>query len=133
MAAISMKAKPGKGKEASASSKNGVGIRGGDTNCVVSSGTRVEGDFTATENVRLDGSLKGTLKCEKRLVVGEKGQVEGQVEASEAVIMGTITGDVKISGSLLLQGTAKIFGDITAKYLVVEEGAAYNGQCKVGQ
>lgn len=132
MAGISFKTKPKKEKEVPASSKNGMATRSGDANCVVSSGTRIEGDFSATENVRLDGSLKGTLKCDKRLVVGEKGQVEGQVMASEAVIMGTITGDVKISGSLQLRGTAKIYGDITAKHLVVEEGATYNGQCKVG-
>jgi cytoskeletal protein CcmA (bactofilin family) len=132
MATISMKAKPSRDKKNLSNGKNNAPLRGVDTNCVVSSGTRVEGDFTATENVRLDGSLKGTLKCEKRLVIGQNGQVEGEVHASEAVIMGSVNGNVKIDGSLHLQSTARIEGDIAAKYLIVEEGAAYNGQCKVG-
>lgn len=129
MATISMKSKPKSEKNS-----NGKGhlAKSTDANCVIAAGTHIEGDFSSTENVRLDGILRGTLKCDHRLVIGEKGRVEGEVSAAEAVIMGQITGNLTVAGSLQLKSTAKIDGDITAKYLVVEEGAAYNGQCKVG-
>ena len=129
MATISMKSKPKSEKNI-----NGKGnlAKSTDANCVIATGTHIEGDFSSTENVRLDGMLRGTLKCDHRLVIGEKGRVEGEVSAAEAVIMGQITGNLTVAGSLQLKSTAKIDGDITAKYLVVEEGAAYNGQCKVG-
>ncbi len=107
-------------------------LKGGDANCVVSKGTTIEGDFLSSENIRLDGGVNGQLKCEKRLVVGETGRVEGKVEAAEAVIMGQVKGNVSVSGTLHLMGTAKIEGDISAHFLTVEEGAAYNGKCQVG-
>ena len=131
MAAISMKAKPKKTIESSLNGKS-PSLKTSDANCVVSTGTHIEGDFSSAENVRLDGSLKGTFKCEKRLVVGEKGRVEGQVQAADAVILGQIDGDIVVNGTLHLRSTAKINGDISTKYLIVDEGAAYNGQCKVG-
>lgn len=104
----------------------------GEGSCVLSAGTHLEGDLNSKDQLRLDGSLKGALRCEQRLVIGANGKVEGQVNAAEAVILGTIIGNIKVGGSLHLKGTAKINGDISAKYLTVEEGASYNGQCKIG-
>jgi cytoskeletal protein CcmA (bactofilin family) len=133
MAAISFKTKTKEdagelsGLKVAASS-----ARASDGNCVVSKGTLIEGGFASSENIRLDGRVSGTLKCEKRLVIGEAGRVDGQVTAAEAVIMGAVMGDVIISGSLHLMNTAKIQGDITAKFLVVDEGAVYNGKCQIG-
>ena len=100
--------------------------------CVVSSGTFIEGKFRATENVRLDGTIKGEIICDSRLVVGEKGKVEGNVDTQDGIIMGTIEGQVEVHGTLTLKGTAFIRGTIQAKYLVVEEGARYIGECKIG-
>jgi cytoskeletal protein CcmA (bactofilin family) len=131
MAAISMKTKSRKQAESSLNGKSSA-LKGSDANCVISTGTHIEGDFSSAENVRLDGSLKGTFKCDKRLVIGEKGKIEGQVAASEAVILGMIVGNIVVDGTLHLKSSAKINGDISTKYLIVDEGAAYNGQCKVG-
>ena len=100
--------------------------------CVMTNGTTTEGKFRATENVRLDGLLKGEMKCDKRLVMGEKGKVEGNIETVDAVIMGTVDGELKVSGSLTLKGTAIVRGVITAKFMIVEEGAQYFGDCNIG-
>ncbi|HMR44157.1 MAG TPA: polymer-forming cytoskeletal protein [Saprospiraceae bacterium] len=100
--------------------------------CVISSGTELEGIFTSKENVRLDGKVKGEVKCDSRLVMGETGKVEGKLQVGEAVIMGTIEGDLVVHGSLTLKSSARIKGNITAKLMAVEEGAVYNGECKIG-
>lgn len=109
-----------------------LAVKGGEGNCVVSAGTRIEGGFSSSENIRLDGAVAGELRCDRRLVIGEKGQVEGKVTAAEAVIMGRIHGDLAVSGTLHLMGTARIDGDITAGLLIVDEGALYNGRCQIG-
>ncbi len=109
---------------------NGQGPTG--ETCVISAGTLIDGKFSATENVRLDGTIKGEIKCEKRLVMGEQGKVIGDVVTVDAVIMGTVEGELKASGTLTLKGSAFIKGTITAKYMVVEEGARYNGECHIG-
>ena len=131
MAAITMLSKTKKKADKAETSRPAT-LKSSDANCVVAKGTRIEGDFSSVESIRLDGIVIGQLKCERRLVIGEAGRVEGNVTASETVVMGHIKGDVMVSGTLHLMGTAQIEGDIQAKFLVVEEGAAYAGKCLVG-
>jgi cytoskeletal protein CcmA (bactofilin family) len=100
--------------------------------CVISVGTNLEGKFNSKENVRLDGKIVGEVFCESRLVMGDTGVVHGSIHAAEAVIMGKIEGDIHIRGSLTLKNTARIKGNISAKLMAVEEGAQYNGECKIG-
>ncbi|MCC6723871.1 MAG: polymer-forming cytoskeletal protein [Saprospiraceae bacterium] len=100
--------------------------------CVVAAGTNIEGKFTSAENVRLDGFVKGEVKCSQRLVMGESGRVEGNIRTKDAIIMGKIEGELVAEGTLHLKATALIKGSITAKYMVVDEGAKYIGDCKIG-
>lgn len=105
----------------------------GFNSCGIAAGTKIEGNFQSTENVRLDGAIAGDFSCEKKLVVGKEGRVEGNIKARDAVILGTITGDVIISGLLHLERSAVVQGNITTAGLIVDEGAVYNGTCKVGK
>ena len=82
--------------------------------------------------MRLDGVVVGDVLCDKKLVLGETGKVEGTINTLDAVIMGHIIGELKVNGVLHLNSTANIEGDITAKKMIVEEGARYNGACKIG-
>jgi len=100
--------------------------------CVVAAGTTIEGKFSATENVRLDGQIKGEVKCSQRLVMGETGRIDGNVRTKDAIIMGTVEGELIAEGSLHLKSTAVIRGMITAKNMIVDEGAKYTGECKIG-
>ncbi len=100
--------------------------------CVVAAGTSIEGKFNSSENVRLDGQVKGEVKCALRLVMGETGRIEGNVRTKDGIIMGTIEGELIAEGSLHLKSTAVIRGTITAKNLIVDEGARYIGECKIG-
>lgn len=100
---------------------------------VIAKGTVLEGKFACTENVRLDGTIHGEVKVEKRLVMGETSYVQGNIQVREAAIKGRIKGDLAVSGALHLMETAVIEGNITARTMVVEEGARYNGSCKIGE
>ncbi len=122
-----------KKKQRSASNTSSAALRSTDANCVVSPGTHIEGDFKSEENIRLDGSVKGTVHCSKRLVVGESGAIEGEIKAGTAVISGRITGNLTVDGALQLTSTARIEGDIQARRMSVEEGATYNGACRIGE
>ena len=99
----------------------------GFNTCVIATGTKIEGNFQSTENIRLDGEIIGDLSCEKKLVIGPAGCIVGNVKAREAVIMGTVTGDVEVIGSLVLDRTAVLTGNITSTTLGIEEGAKFDG------
>lgn len=105
---------------------------GSSLNCVVAKGTKIEGQFKSVENIRLDGTVVGDVSCNQKLVLGESGRVEGKIDTNDAVIMGHVVGELIVEGILHLNSTANIEGDITAKKMIVEEGARYNGACKIG-
>jgi cytoskeletal protein CcmA (bactofilin family) len=128
MALMEAKSKP---KTDNVPVKNGAPT-GTAANCVVAKGTRIEGNFRSPENIRMDGTIVGELRCDKKLVMGEGSTVEGKVFAQDAVIMGAVKGEIVISETLHLQSTAKIEGNVSAKFLIVDEGATFNGDCKVG-
>lgn len=124
MAITKAKEKPGNDLTSGMSTSGGT--------CVVAKGTTIEGSFAAQADVRLDGTIKGDVRCSKRIVVGETGTIEGSLHAEDAVVMGRIEGELVIRGTLSLKPSAFILGSIIAQNMAVEEGAQYSGECKVG-
>ena len=104
-----------------------------DNYCMIAKGTIIEGKFRSSDNVRVDGTIRGEVRCEKRLIVGAPGWVEGTIHTYEATVKGHIKGNLIVQGVLRLESTAKIQGTILATSLEVEEGAQYEGECKVGE
>ena len=119
--------KDNKSGSTSTSNSNGQG-----TTCIIASGTRIEGKFSTTEDIRLDGTIIGDVKCEKRVVMGKTGKVEGNVDTVDSAVRGKVKGEIKVSGTLHLHETAKIDGTIIARKMVVDSGASYSGDCRVG-
>lgn len=99
---------------------------------VIAKGTVIEGKFACSDNVRLDGAIHGEVHVDKRFVMGEGSHVKGNIHARDAAIKGRINGDLFIQEVLHLLESAAIEGNITAKTMVVDEGARYNGSCKIG-
>ena len=100
--------------------------------CIIAKGTVIDGKITSTENMRIDGKVKGQVVCDKRLVMDAEGVVEGDVQAGESTIKGRVIGTVSVINTLHLLESSFIKGDIKAKKLHVEEGAKYDGKCLIG-
>lgn len=100
--------------------------------CIIAKGTVIDGKITSTENMRIDGKIKGQVVCDKRLVMDAEGIVEGDVQAGESTIKGRVIGTVSVINTLHLLESSFIKGDIKAKKLHVEEGAKYDGKCLIG-
>lgn len=101
-------------------------------NCVIAKGTQIQGNIKASESIRLDGVLIGDVICDKKVVIGAKGRVEGKIKASDAYVMGEVQGEMIISGTLQLESTARVNGNLSAKNLIVDEGATMDGDFKIG-
>jgi cytoskeletal protein CcmA (bactofilin family) len=103
-----------------------------DLTCLIAEGTHIEGTINSNTNIRVDGSIKGILNCQGKLVMGETGFIEGTISTKDAVITGTFEGKLTVDGTLHLKSTAVINGEITAQYLIVDEGGQYFGKCNIG-
>lgn len=100
--------------------------------CVIAAGTKIEGKITCSEDVRLDGIVVGEVTCDKKLVMGNTGNVDGHIKTVDSAIHGKVKGEIKSSGTLHLHESANIDGIIVARKMQVDPGASYSGECKVG-
>ena len=95
-------------------------------------GTEMVGDIKTDGDIRIDGKVKGTIDATGKLVVGEKGVVEGEVKCTNATISGLIKGTLQVENLLTMHTSAKVKGDILTGKLSVEPGAEFTGTCSMG-
>ena len=99
---------------------------------MIGAGTIITGDIVSKGDIRVDGTLKGSVNTEGRVVVGREGIIEGDIICSDADISGTIKAKITVSQLLSLKTTAKLSGDIITNKLSIEPGAAFSGSCSMG-
>jgi cytoskeletal protein CcmA (bactofilin family) len=96
-------------------------------------GTVVEGTIRANNSVRVDGRIKGKLICKNTLTIGVNGEIEGDVEAKNAIIGGKIKGKIKVAEKLVLEAKSILIGDLKASKLLIDEGAVFEGTSDMGK
>jgi cytoskeletal protein CcmA (bactofilin family) len=99
---------------------------------LIGAGTIIEGDITTNGDIRIDGSLTGSINVKGKLVVGVSGSIEGEIICQNADISGTIKGKIGVSELLSLKVSAKLSGDIITNKIAIEPGAAFSGSCSMG-
>ena len=104
----------------------------GQTSNRILGGTSIEGSVKSDGDFRVDGKMKGDIAITGKLVVGEKGSVEGEVECGSANISGRFEGTLKVEELLSLEASAQVKGDIYTIRLSVVPGADFSGSCSMG-
>ena len=99
---------------------------------ILSDGTRIKGDIVSNGDIRIDGEMIGNLATKGKLVVGNNGRIQGEVQATNIEVSGFIKGKVTARELLNMKASAKIEGDIIAGKLAVEPGAVFTGTCSMG-
>lgn len=95
-------------------------------------GTVIEGTLHADYDIRIDGSLRGTLTCKGKVIIGPSGTVTGDVQCENAVIEGRFEGVLLVAEVLHVKETAHVEGDVATQKLVVQPGSIFNVKCKMG-
>jgi cytoskeletal protein CcmA (bactofilin family) len=90
------------------------------------------GDVISNGDIRIDGSLKGTIRSAGKVVVGATGKVEGEIICQNADISGEVRAHLKVSDLLSLKLSALVTGDILTNKLAIEPGAVFTGACSMG-
>jgi cytoskeletal protein CcmA (bactofilin family) len=109
-------------------------IKEGTLSGFVGGGTTVTGEASFKAMMRVDGHLSGRVSSASgTLIVGSNGKVDANIEVAVAVIHGTINGDIIATQRLELGRSAKVNGNIQTPSLVIEQGAVFEGSCKMLQ
>ena len=94
---------------------------------VIGANTHIEGVFTSSGNVRMDGQFSGALEISGNILVGESADIHADINARNISIAGSVRGNV-CGNKVQLLRTGRIWGDITASALTTEEGAFIDGK-----
>lgn len=100
---------------------------------IVGPGMKVTGDCETDGTVRIEGTVDGSIRAGKAVVVGKEGLVEGDILTQDAVISGRVVGTVVAESRLELQATCRIEGRVRARRMQLEEGALLNGTVEMGE
>ncbi|MEI7595363.1 MAG: polymer-forming cytoskeletal protein [Bacteroidota bacterium] len=98
---------------------------------LIGNGTVIKGDIIANGDIRIDGTLHGSLNTKGKLVIGPSGIVEGDIVCQNAEVQGQIKAQIKVNELLALKATAKLTGDIITNKLAIEPGAVFSGTCNM--
>ncbi|GDX47485.1 MAG: polymer-forming cytoskeletal protein [Bacteroidota bacterium] len=99
---------------------------------IIGVGTRLEGTIFCDGDIRIDGSVKGTITSKAKIVVGATGSIEGDLYCENADVSGKIFGSIEVGELLFMKSTSYLEGDISTTKFVVEAGAKFNGNCRMG-
>jgi cytoskeletal protein CcmA (bactofilin family) len=109
-------------------------IKEGTLSGFVGGGTDVTGEANFKAMMRVDGHFSGRIGSSSgTLIVGANGKVDANIEVAVAVIHGNINGDIIATQRLELGRAAKVNGNIQTPSLVIEQGAIFEGSCKMLQ
>ncbi|MCU1264014.1 MAG: Integral rane protein CcmA involved in cell shape determination [Acidobacteria bacterium] len=109
-------------------------IKEGTLSGFVGSGTVVTGEASFKAMMRIDGQMSGRVSSTGgTLVIGTNGRVDANIEVAVATVHGTVNGDIIATQRLELGRSAKVSGNIQTPSLMIEQGAVFEGSCKMTQ
>ena len=112
-----------------------MGVITGDVECLGKLriyGT-VSGNTSASEiYIETPQKLQGDLISTGDVIVSEDSVIVGTIQASSAHISGAVKGDIDVEDNIIIASTAVVYGNITAKTMMIEVGAVVHGICNIG-
>ena len=94
---------------------------------IIGEGYILTGEVKGSSVIRIEGKIIGNVLVEGGVVLGEKGNIEGEITTKSAIIYGTVNGNMKTT-QLEIKKTGHVNGDIITETIEIELGAQYNGK-----
>jgi cytoskeletal protein CcmA (bactofilin family) len=110
------------------------GGRGGprDSNLsIVATGMKVVGEVSSNGVIKVEGTVEGTVRADRQVLVAKDGTIQGDIYTREAVIGGRVTGSIFADERVEVQPQSVVRGDIITQRLVVQEGGEVNGNVQM--
>jgi cytoskeletal protein CcmA (bactofilin family) len=93
--------------------------------------TEIKGTMRIVQSVRIDGKVIGNIEAPKdqaiTVVIGQDGEVQGDVIASRVIVAGKVAGNIDAHERVELLSSALVQGDVKYGSIAVEHGARLLG------
>ena len=100
-----------------------------EINAFLGKNTEFEGQLSFEGAVRVDGHFKGEISSDGTLIVGETAVIESEVRVSHIIISGEVRGNILAGKKIEIHAPGKVFGNISAPTVVMDEGVIFQGNC----
>lgn len=100
---------------------------------IIGNGTIIKGEIESNGDIRIDGKVIGTLKSNGKIVLGQNGNIEGDIYCKQADLSGRVTGKIFVDELTSLKSTSRVEGELSTKQLYIEIGAIFTGKCEMGK
>ncbi len=98
---------------------------------IISPDAQFKGIITTKGTIRIDGILDGGIDHAEGVIIGDSGEVKGDINAQNVVIGGKVEGNIASSSFIEVLPQAKIQGDLKTSKLSISEGAFFQGNCQM--
>jgi cytoskeletal protein CcmA (bactofilin family) len=90
-------------------------------------GSCIVGTLSFGGDAHIEGAIFGNVGARGKVTIAKCGRVTSEIKANSVLISGEVKGDVFASERIKICGTATVFGDLTSRILIVEQGARFEG------
>lgn len=99
---------------------------------VIDKDSHFNGNFRSDSDLLIEGNFEGEIDCKGTVIVAEGASISATVRSRNAVVAGSANGDITCDERLTIQATGELRGKAQAATLIVEEGAFFEGEFKMG-
>jgi len=109
------------------------GVRDSDLSAYIDEASEIEGKYTFSGTVMLNGKFTGEIFSNDTLIIGDKAVVNATVRAGVVLVSGEVVGNIVAGERVELRGHARVSGDVESPVVVVEEGVVFEGRCRMSK
>jgi len=92
----------------------------------------IKGEISGSEDLMVDGEVHGKIQInEGKVTIGPHGRVSADIVAREILVRGKVEGSLRGRERVEIASTGEVRGDVFARRLVIEEGAAIKGSIEI--
>jgi len=104
---------------------------GPEKETILSGDTKFKGSLEFSHKLIINGRFEGNLQSKGTLCIGNTGEVKAEIQVGSIIIEGKVWGNINADDKIELRSSAQLHGDITARRLVINEGALFIGKSDV--
>jgi cytoskeletal protein CcmA (bactofilin family) len=93
--------------------------------------TEFEGKLSFKGSVRIDGRFTGEIFTDGTLIAGDTAIIKSDIHVSQIIISGEIRGNIVAEKRVEIHAPGKVFGNIHAPVVVIDEGVIFEGNCRM--
>lgn len=98
------------------------------TDTIIGNGSMFDGILKSDGNIRIDGLFDGEIISTLNLHVSDVGRVRARIHAATCTITGSVMGKILATSDVVIESSARVWGEIASPTLQIEPGAVFKGK-----